>query len=160
MDWRREPGTFSIGSALVTPATAQGLREILAIVRDLGRRDVPRAELEKSKQNMIRALPAELETNLAITGAFSTLVELGLPLDWYAHYAAGVRKVTAAQVRQAAKALLPESKLIISLVGDLAKIEAGLAELSLGAPRLHDAYGQRLPAPAPASSAAPAAAPN
>lgn len=160
MDWRREPGTFSIGSALVTPATAQGLREILAIVRDLGRRDVPRAELEKSKQNMIRALPAELETNLAITGAFSTLVELGLPRDWYAHYAAGVRKVTAAQVRQAAKALLPESKLIISLVGDLAKIEAGLAELSLGAPRLHDAYGQRLPAPAPASSAAPAAAPN
>jgi zinc protease len=141
MDWRPAPGTFSIGTALVTEATGQGISETLAIVRDLAVRDVPRAELEKSKQNMIRALPSEFETNLATTGALATLVQLELPLDWYVGYAAAVRRVTAREVRVAAAELLPTSKLVVAVVGDLARIRAALDPLGLWAPVLHDAYG-------------------
>lgn len=147
MDWRQKPGTFSIGTALVTASTGEGIAETLAILRDLATRDVPPAELEKSKQNMIRALPAEFETNLATAGAIATLVQLGLPTSWYGGYAAGVRKVTARDVRTAAAQLMPAGAMIVSVVGDLAKIQAALDKLGLGAPIVHDAYG--LPRPAP-----------
>jgi zinc protease len=162
MDWRREAGTFAIGTALVTASTGDGIAETLTILRELARRDLPRDELEKSKQNMIRALPADFETNLAVTGTLANLVELGLPVDWTTRYAAAVRKVTAAQVRQAAARLLPADKMVVAVVGDLAKIRAQLAKLGLGEPVLHDAYGLPLapaaqaPAPAPAAPAAPA----
>jgi zinc protease len=145
MDWRIARGPFAIGTALVTDATGVGITETLGILRELATREVPAAELEKSKQNLIRALPSELETNLATSGALATLVHLGLPLDWYEHYADGVRQVTAAQVRAAA-ALLPASSMVVAVVGDLAKIRAALDQLGLGAPVLHDAYG--LPQPA------------
>ena len=67
--------------------TAHGLTETIKIVDDLAATDVPAAELDKSKQNLIRALPAQFETNAATAGAFAELALHGLPDDWYAHYA-------------------------------------------------------------------------
>ncbi len=147
MDWRIGRGPFAIGTALVTHATGVGIGEVLGILRDLATREVPAPELDKSKQNMIRALPAQFETNLATSGALATLVHLGLPLDWYERYADGVRKVTAGEVRKAAATLLPVSGMVVAVVGDLTKIRASLDKLGLGAPVLHDAYG--LPRAAP-----------
>jgi hypothetical protein len=43
----------------------QGLRETIKIIDDLATADVPAAELDKSK-NMIRALPAQFETNAGV----------------------------------------------------------------------------------------------
>jgi len=69
---------------------------------DLATNDVPAAELEKSKQNIIRALPAMFDTNAATASAFADLALHGLP-DYYATYAQGIRKVTAKDV----KAVIP-----------------------------------------------------
>ncbi|HEX4353858.1 MAG TPA: pitrilysin family protein, partial [Polyangiales bacterium] len=99
MQWRNSAGPFVISSAIDTPETARGVSEILKLVDALATTDVPVAELEKSKESMIRALPAEFETNENTADAFADLVLLGLPDDFYAHYAEGVRKVTAADVR-------------------------------------------------------------
>jgi zinc protease len=145
MDWRRGRGPFAITTALETEATGRGVAEILAILRDLERRDLPAAELSRTKQNLIRALPAEFDTNLATTAAFAELVRLGLPLSWYDGFAAQVEQVTARQVRQAAARWLPARAMTVSVVGDLAKIRGALARLRLGPALHHDAAGRRRP---------------
>lgn len=98
-------------------------------------------ELAKSKQNLIRALPAQFGTNASTAGAFAELALYGLPDNWYASYAAGVRKVTAKDVKTAAKTLIPWQRMVISIVGDMAKIRTDLNKLNLGDAAMHDLYG-------------------
>jgi zinc protease len=140
-EWRTSRGPFTISSALVTAETAHGLTETLKIVDELAATDVPAAELEKSKQNLIRALPAQFATNAGTADSFADLVLHGLPDRWYASYAAAIRKVTAKEVRSVAKAAIPSGKMVFAVVGDLAKVQAELATLGLGDPELRDLYG-------------------
>ncbi len=141
MDWRLAHGPFTIGTAIVTAATAQGITETLKLVEELTTTDVPAAELEKSKQNMVRALPALFGTNAGTANAFAELALQGLPDDWYARYSNGVRKVTAKDVKAVAKALVPTKQLMIAIVGDMSKVRAELDKLGLGEPAMFDLYG-------------------
>ena len=140
-EWRTSRGPFTISSALVTAETAHGLTETIKIVDDLAAVDLPAAELEKSKQNLIRALPAQFETNAGTAGSFAQLALHGLPDSWYAHYANAIRKVTAQEVRSVAKSAIPSGKMVFAVVGDLAKVQADLAKLGLGDPEMRDLYG-------------------
>ncbi|MCE9571563.1 MAG: insulinase family protein [Deltaproteobacteria bacterium] len=143
-DWRVARGPLVIDAALATPATGQGLRETIKMVDDLTTTDVPAAELDKVKQNLIRSLPKHFATNAATAGTLAELVLHGLPLDWYARYAAGVRKVTARDVKAAAHALVPGRDLVFAVVGDLKVIRADLDALGLGAPAMFDPEGAPL----------------
>src|ERR1043165_5929881 len=93
---------------------------------DIATTDVPAEELEKAKQNLIRALPAQFDTNAATADSFADLVLQGLPDAWYAGYAAGIKKVTAKDVKQVAKTIVPSKSMVISIVGDMTKIRAGI----------------------------------
>jgi predicted Zn-dependent peptidase len=130
-----------ISTAIVTPETARGISEVIKIIDDLGATDVPPAELDKAKQNMIRALPAQFDTNSATVDAFVDLVMHGLPDSWYTRYAAGVRKVTARDVKAVARAVVPSKKLVFAVVGDMTKVRADLDKLGLGEAALHDLHG-------------------
>ncbi|MEO6772568.1 MAG: pitrilysin family protein [Kofleriaceae bacterium] len=140
-DWRLARGPFTISSALVTAETAHGLTETIKIVDDLAATDLPAAELDKSKQNLIRALPAQFGTNASTADAFADLVLHGLPDSWYARYAAQIRKVTANDVRAVAKSAIPSKRMVFAVVGDLAKVHADLDKLNLGEAETRDAYG-------------------
>lgn len=144
MEYRVQRGPFVISTAIVTPETAKGIGEIVKMVDDLATRDVPAAELQKSKQNLIRALPSYFESNAATASAFAELVLHGLPDNWYATYAARIRRVTARDVRAAAKAVIPSRNLVFSVVGDMAKVRGELDKLGLGEPALFDLYGTPL----------------
>jgi zinc protease len=145
MDYRLQPGPFVISTAIVTKDTAVGISEIMKMLDDLATNDVPAEELDKSKQNLIRALPALFETNASTAGAFAELALYGLPDTWYASYAAAVRKVTAKDVKAAAKAVIPAKNMVISIVGDMGKIRTDLDKLNLGEAVMHDLYGMPLP---------------
>jgi zinc protease len=140
-DWRLARGPFTISSALVTAETAHGLAETIKIVDDLAAIDVPATELDKSKQNLIRALPAQFETNAATTGAFAELALHGLPDSWYARYSDQIRKVTAKDVRAVAKTGIPTKQMVFAVVGDMAKVRADLDKLNLGEAEARDVYG-------------------
>lgn len=144
MSYRVARGPFVISTAIVTPETGKGLAEIVTMLDDLATKNVPADELEKSKQNLIRALPSLFETNASTSAAFADLVVHGLPDTWYASYAANIRKVTAKDVKAAAKAIIPSNKMVFAVVGDLAKIRADLDKLGLGTPAMFDLYGQPL----------------
>jgi zinc protease len=145
MDWRQQPGPFMIGTAIVTAETAKGIAETIKILDDLAATDVPPAELDKSKQNIVRELPALFGTNAGTAAAFATLALHGLPDDYYAGYAAEIRKVTAADVKAAARALIPSGRMVITVVGDVSKVRPELDKLKLGEPRLHDLHGVPVP---------------
>ncbi len=140
-DWRKAKGPFLIASAIVTAETAKGLGEILKIVDDLGTVDVPADELEKAKQQLIRALPAEFDTNSSTVDAFVTLIAHGLPDNWYASYADNIRKVKAADVKNVAKTVVPSKKLELAIVGDMSKVRGDIDKLGLGDAAMHDLYG-------------------
>ena len=141
MDWRLARGPFVISTAIVTAATGQGISETLKMVEELTTTDVPAAELDKAKQNLVRALPARFGTNASTADSFAELALQGLPIDWYTRYADGIRKVTAKDVKAVAKAIVPSKSLIISIVGDLSKIRADLDKLGLGEPAMFDLHG-------------------
>ena len=133
-----------IGSAIVTPETGKGLFEVNKLVEDLSTTAVPADELEKAKQNLIRALPAQFDTNSSVVDAYTNLVMHGLPDNWYAQYAANVRKVKAADVKAVAKTVVPAKKLVVSIVGDMSKIKADIDKLGYGDAAMHDLYGTPL----------------
>ena len=140
-DWRVDGGSlFGIASAIQSKETAAGIAEILKIVDGIAAADLTADELEASKQNLVRELPAQFATNAGIAGAFSQLALYGLGDDWYARYAANVRKVTVRDVRAAAK-LVPSVKLVVAVVGDLSKIRPDLDKLGLGDPEARDLFG-------------------
>jgi len=141
MDYRLSPGPFVISTAIVTPKTGEGLAEIVKILDNLATTDVPADELDKSKQNLIRALPSMFETNAATAGAFADLAIFGLPDNWYTTYSANVRKVTAKDVKTVAKTVIPSKSMVISIVGDLSKIKPDVDKLDLGEAEMHDLYG-------------------
>jgi len=151
MQWRRARGPFVISTAIVTDKTAVGIAETIKILDDLASTEASAAELDKAKQNLIRALPAQFETNTRTAAAFVELAVHGLPDDWYARFAGAVGVVTAAEVKAAAKALIPSGTMAIAIVGDLAKFRPELDKLGLGAAAAFDLEGAPLPAaPVPA----------
>jgi zinc protease len=154
MDYRVATGPFVISTAIVTPETGKGLTEIVRMVDELSSTDVPAAELAKSKQNLIRALPAQFETNGSTASTIAELALHGLPDNWYATYAANLKKVTAKDVKAVAKSVIPSKRMAVSVVGDMTKVRADIDKLGLGDAVMFDLYGVPLtvapPAPAPA----------
>ena len=141
MDFRRELGPFSAVAAFHTPKTVDGIKETIGMVRDLAEKDVPEAELHKTKQNMMRSLPLKFETNRGIVNAYKVAALEDLPLDWYDRWLKEISKVSATDVRSAAKELLPENRLVFVLVGAVPVIRSGLEELGLGRAKLYDLDG-------------------
>jgi zinc protease len=64
------------------------------------------------------------------------LVEYDLPEDYYQTYAGKVRTLTLADIETSAREVVHPDHLIWVVVGDRAKIEAGIRELGLGEVRL------------------------
>ncbi len=145
MGWRVGRGPFVISTAIVSPQTATGVGEIVKILDGFGREALPAAELVKAKQNLIRQMPAQFDTNAGTVEAFSDLVVHGLPDRWHAQYAAAVRKVTAKDVRALARAAIPSKQMVISIVGDMSVLRPELDKLNLGAARQYDLYGVPIP---------------
>jgi zinc protease len=141
ISWNLQPGPFVIATSIQTPDTGRGLAEIIKILDALAANEMPAKELEKTKQSIIRGLPSHFNSNATTALTFAELATHGLPDDYYASYADAVRKVTAKEVRDVAKALLPSGSMTFAIVGDWKKIKAGVDKLQLGAPAMHDAYG-------------------
>jgi predicted Zn-dependent peptidase len=134
---------YTVLAPLVSPHTADGIKEILAMADDLAKNGTPPAELEKARKNLVRDLSGRFETNADMARAFGELALLGLPDDWYASYGTRILGVDAAAVRGAAETLLAGGRIVFAVVGDLAKVQSGLEALGLGKAEVYDLEGRR-----------------
>ena len=91
---------------------------------------------------MTLKLPGRWETATARwPRSTAEILRFGLDDRYWDSYAAKVRAVDTAAVTDAAQIIDP-AKIVWVVVGDRAKVEAGLKELGLGAPKLIDGEGR------------------
>jgi zinc protease len=133
-DWRvRQPGPFIAAASVQTAVTAPALVEFLKEFQGMaGAKPIDPKELDFSKTYLTRGYPADFETPSQIAGQLETLVEFGLPDDYFSAYIPKIEAVSTADVLEAAKKHLDLDHLAIVIVADRAKVEPGLRELPAG----------------------------
>jgi zinc protease len=134
-DMRLSPGPFAAAAGVQTDKTAESLTEIFNELEAI-REPIDADELAKAKNYLALGFPSAFETIDDLAANLEELAIHGLPETYYADYTAKIRDVTAAAVRRAATAHIDPANLAVVVVGDRARIEAGIRALNLGEVRV------------------------
>src|SRR5262249_24211329 len=126
-----------------TDKTKESLVEMNKEFHDVvGSRPLTQEELEKIQANETLSLPGSRETQNSVSDSILDLVQFGFPDDYYETYAGKVRALKTSDLADAANQIMKPNQLTWVIVGDRAKIEAGVRELNLGELHLIDAQGK------------------
>lgn len=129
-DFRRGAGPFAATAGVQTAVTKESIEEFLKELSGIrGAIPVTSAELEFSKQAIIRGYPRTFETPDQIANRLTPLVVFGLPDSYFNDFIPNVRAVTADDVARVAAKYLDPSKMAILVIGDRKLIETGLRSL-------------------------------
>ena len=129
-DYRRSAGPFVASAGVQTAVTKESVSEFMKELRGIrGETPVTPAELEFSKQAVIRGFPRSFETPEQIANRLETVVLYDLPDDYFNKYIARVRAVTLKDITRVANRYLDPSRMAILVVGDRKVIEPGLRSL-------------------------------
>jgi zinc protease len=108
----------------------------------LGQQPITPDELAKAQKNLTLTLPGKWETISAVGRAIDDLVRFRLPADYYETYPGKVRALELPDLAKAAATVIHPVKLTWVVVGDRAKVEAGLRQLGFAEIRLVDVDGK------------------
>jgi zinc protease len=126
-----------------TDKTKESLAELNKELRGIvGDKPMTAEELSKVQANETLSLPGSRETIDSVSESILQQVEFGLPDDYYETLAGKIRALKTGDVADAAKTLIHPDNLVWVVVGDRAKIEAGVRELNLGEIRILDSSGK------------------
>jgi zinc protease len=141
-DARAQRPFFAV-APVQTDKTKEALVETNKEFRGIvGDRPISAEELAKIQANETLSLPGSRETLDELGDSIIDLVQFGLPDDYYVTYAGKVHALKTGDVNAAAKEVVRPDNMIWIVVGDRAKIEAGVRELNLGEFRLMDVNGK------------------
>ena len=136
---------FIVLAPVQTDKTKESLAEVASELRGLAsNRPATAEELSKVQANLTLSLPGRWETNNAVGNSIEEIVRFDLPHDYYRTFASNVRALKLADLTSVATETIQPDKLIWVVVGDRAKIEAGIRELNLGPLQFIDADGKPL----------------
>ena len=139
---------FFAYASVQTDKTSESVKEILREITEIRDANPPTAEeLQRVQRSNILSLPGRWETNPAVLGALTTIVNFGLPDDFWNTYPQRLDQLTLEQVTHAAQTVIDPANLTWVVIGDRERIMAGLKELNLGEIRLIDVEGQLIAAP-------------
>ncbi len=125
--------------------TKDAVAELDREFREIAGKKPPTAEeLKKAVTDKTLSLSGRWETMGAVGGSLAQMVRFGLPDDYFQTYASKILALTQEDLGRAARTVVLPDKLAWVVVGDRAKIEAGLKELNLGEVKYLDADGQPL----------------
>jgi zinc protease len=130
--WQPVPGAFEVSSQIRTNVTDSSLVEIFKELRSIRDAPVDSVELARAKAYVALGVPGRFETNLGIASQLISLDEFRLPLSSTGDFMAKVNAVTAADVQRVARTYIPANTATLVIVGDLAKVRAGIEALKLG----------------------------
>jgi zinc protease len=135
----RKSGVITASSGVIAKHTTDALAEIEKELDRFQSGEVTQAELDASKEALIRGLPSNLETNDAVSGAMSNLVSLGLPLDYYVRVPNLVNAVTQADVKRVVQKWVKPAEWPLVVVGPVHEMKEPMEKLNLGPVRLAEA---------------------
>jgi predicted Zn-dependent peptidase len=130
--FRLAPGPFTADAAVRTDVTDSSLVEFFRELRKMRETVVTDEELAKAKATLELSIPDALETTSQIAARMAALGVFGLTLEDERDFARKVRAVTKADVQRVARQYVPEDRVLVTVVGDLAKVRPGIEALKLG----------------------------
>jgi predicted Zn-dependent peptidase len=134
-----------LSAPVQTDKTVESIEEIRRELAEfVAAKPATAEEIAKVRSRDVRALSGQFETNAAVGGAIGDMVRFGRPDDYVRTLKARLDSQTEAGVRQAAAQAFRPDALTWVIVGDLAKIEAPIRQLELGAVQVLDADGKVL----------------
>jgi zinc protease len=135
-----------IGFAPVqTDKTKESVAEVAREMKEVvSSRPLTDDELAKAKTSLTQSLPGGWETANAVAASEGEVLRFGYPDDYWQKYPDRIRALSAADMAESAKALVHPDTLVWVIVGDRAKVEAGLRELNLGEFHVLDADGKEI----------------
>jgi zinc protease len=124
---------FIVVAPVQTDKTKEAIVEVLREIRGVaGERPLAGEEYASVMRSQTMRLPGAFETLGSLESAATRIVNLGYPDDYFANYARNVRALDEEALNSAAIKVVRPAELIWVVVGDLAKVEAGVRDLDLG----------------------------
>lgn len=137
---------FAVVAPVQTDKTKESMLEIAKELADVaGRRPIEGEEFESLMRGAVSRLPARFETIGSLVTAGEVMAAYDVPFAYYRDYATNTRALAPKDLAAAAARYIRPEQATWIVVGDLAKIEAGLRELGWGEVVRLDADGRRLP---------------
>ncbi|GAB3382012.1 M16 family metallopeptidase [Massilia agri] len=134
---------FMSVSPVQTDKTREAMQELVREYRDIaGGKPITAEELKAAVDNNTLGLPGGFETAGQLTGAYSNIVQFGLPDDYYNSYTQKALSLTPAQANALAARSFTPDRLVWIVVGDMSKVESGIRALNIGEVRKIDADGK------------------
>jgi zinc protease len=125
-----------------TDKTKEAMVEVMNEFKGIvSKKPVTSEELGQAQDGMTKTLAGQWETQGAVAGSIGEMVRFGLPDDYFETYTSKVRALKASDLDAIAKKTLSPDKMVWVVVGDRAKIEAGIKELNWGPVKYLDADG-------------------
>ena len=129
-------------SAVQTDKTKESMVELVKEYNDIvGSKPITEEELKDEQNNATLALPGTFETVLQLAGAYGTILQYGLPEDYFNTFTQNAMALNTAGANEIAKKFIQPKHLVWVVVGDMSKVEAGVRELKLGEVHKIDADG-------------------
>jgi zinc protease len=138
----RGPRLYTVVAPVQTDKTRESMAEIQKELLGIrGEREIGAEELAKAQAGLTLSLPGRWETSAAVGGGIAQIVQFGLDEDYWDTYAGQIRATTVADVTATAQSVVVPDGVVWVVVGDRAKIEAGVRELQLGPVMVLDPKG-------------------
>jgi zinc protease len=133
---------FFVYAPVQTDKTMESMREIAKELHGIAGDHPPTAdEMSFAKRTETLSLAGQWETNGAVMGSIAEIVRFGLDDRYYDGYAAKVKALSLSQVQAIARKVLQPDRLVWVVIGDKAKIMAGIEQLGFGPVYEMDATG-------------------
>jgi zinc protease len=141
----RAQRSFLSISAVQTDKTRESLQELVKEYAGIaGAKPIEAKELREMQDRATLGLPGGFETSAQLAGSYGTILEYGLPADYYDTFTRRALAVTPDEANAIAHRLVQPDRLVWVVVGDMSKVEAGVRELNLGEIQRIDADGNPL----------------
>jgi zinc protease len=129
-------------SPVQTDKTKESMVELVKEYKDIaGGKPITEQELKDEQDNVTLGLPGTFETVQQLSGAYSNILQYGLPEDYYDTFTQKAMSLTPDEANEIAKKYILPDHLVWVVVGDMSKVEAGIRELNLGEVHKIDADG-------------------
>ena len=129
-------------SAVQTDKTKESMVELMKEYKGVaGAKPITEEELKDEQSNTTLGLPGTFETVQQLSGAYSNILEYGLPEDYYNTFTQRALALTPEAANEIAKKYIQPDHLIWVVVGDMSKVESGIRDLNLGDVHKIDADG-------------------
>ncbi|HEY7785417.1 MAG TPA: pitrilysin family protein [Pyrinomonadaceae bacterium] len=141
-------GTWIASGGVQTNKTKESVVEFMNELKFIsGSKPISEKELTAAKLNRIRGYAQQFESVGRITQQIAELWAVGLPVSELQRETTELDRTALAAVNAAAQKYAMPTNATLLLVGDRAKIEAGLRELNLGTIELLDVEGKPISGP-------------